>query len=90
MTRVEDLGEVWNLPYRGRYGCQIRSTLRNIVNSDSDIALYAAMGLRGRAKQYGGRYKDAFVRFARANADKLEEGPVGPKGGYGFRYKTSR
>lgn len=86
MTTVQFQGHEFTLPYRGKFGCQIQSTLAGIMRSKSGIALYAAMGLTGRAKSYGGRYKAAFQRFAYANPDKLREGNPGPKGGYGFRF----
>lgn len=81
-------GRVWDLPPRGRFGCQIRYTLDAILSAgQGGVALYAAMALRGRAREYAGRYESAFIRFARANADKLVEGAVGPRGGYGFRMR---
>ncbi len=85
MTTVEFGGETWTLPYRGRFGYQIRSTLEAIMCSNG-IALYAAMRLRGRARRWEDVYRRSFIRFAEANPDKLIEGYVGPKGGWGYRY----
>ncbi len=82
-------GRLWNLPPRGRMGYQICSTLDAIIDR-GPLALYAAMALRGRAKSYEGRYRAAFVRFARANSHVLHEGSVGPKGGYGFELVEAR
>ncbi len=56
------------------------------MDSENGIALYAAMNLEGRARQYEDRYKRAFVRFARENPCLLKEGYPGPKGGYGFLF----
>jgi hypothetical protein len=86
MTKVTIRGIEFELPYRGRMGCQIERTLVNIIESEG-IALYRAMGLQGRAKSYAGRYRNAFIRFAEQNPDLLEAGPWGPKGGWGYRLK---
>jgi hypothetical protein len=56
------------------------------MSSETGIALYAAMNLRGKAKTYAGKYVASFVRFAEVNKDKLHSGHVGPKGGWGYRY----
>jgi len=78
---------VFNLPYRGRFGCQISVTLYRIMASQSHgMALYSAMGLRGSAKSYEGKYRYAFIRFAEANKDKLIPGNWGPKGGWGYKF----
>jgi len=87
MTTKQFGGYTWNLPYRGRFGCQIRATLAAILHHSDGIALYAAMGLEGRAKNYEGRYRAAFARFADVNEDKLEAGAVGPRGGFGYRIR---
>jgi hypothetical protein len=87
MTKINFKGSVWTLPYRGRFGCQIRDTLNVIINHPEGIALYAAMGLRGRAKSYEGKYRASFARFAKANTDKLVAGTVGPKGGFGYQLR---
>jgi hypothetical protein len=93
MTTIEYRGETWNLPPRGRFGVQIESTLDAILRAHErgeGIALYSAMDLRGRAKSFADRYERAFIRFARANPDKLESGGTGPRGGFGFCYKGDR
>jgi hypothetical protein len=87
MTKVNFMGSEWTLPYRGRFGCQIQATLRAIINHPEGIALYAAMDLHGKARQYSSRYATSFARFAEANADKMESGKVGPKGGWGFKLR---
>ena len=79
-------GETWTLPPRGRFGRAMQDTLQVILGSKKGIALYAAMGLRGKAKRYEGKYRRAFIRFAEENEDKLEAGKVGPKGGWGYKY----
>lgn len=84
MTTVIIGQDVYTLPYRGRFGSQIRRTLHTIRRSKKGIALYAAMNLRGRAKTYEGRYKQAFRRFAEANPLLLREGYPGPRGGMGY------
>ena len=86
-TRVTFMGMEWTLPYRGRFGCQIQATLRAIINHPESITLYAAMDLHGNARNYSSRYAASFARFAEANADKLESGNVGPKGGFGYKLR---
>ena len=90
MTTKQFYGDVFVLPYRGRFGCQIRHTLnaimQNALDGGNGIALYAAMALRGKARTYAGRYEAAFARFAEVNKDKLQSGRVGPRGGFGYRY----
>ncbi len=83
-------GRTYRLPINGRLGCNIRKTLDAILAHPEGIALYAAMDLRGVAKSWTPKYKQAFTRFASANADQLEPGPWGPKGGFGYRFKESK
>lgn len=90
MTQTQYGGFTWNLPYRGRFGYQIACTLAAILDasaSERGIALYAAMGLQGKAKRYEDVYRRSFIRFAEANTDKLQPGAVGPKGGWGYRFR---
>lgn len=89
MTTFEYEGHTWNLPPRGRFGCAIAWTLHRIIRAARNgerIALYAAMDIRGSARNYEGRYRNAFVRFARENPRLLREGAVGPASGYGFEF----
>ena len=74
-----------NIPPRGRIGSAIAYTFRAIKRNGA-MALYSAQALEGRAKRYEGKYRTAFIRFADANRDILEPGPVGPRGGWGYRY----
>ena len=68
-----------------RIGCTMRATLATIMQGPP-MALYAAMGLRGRAKSYESRYRASFARFAQANPELLQPGAVGPRGGFGYRF----
>jgi hypothetical protein len=81
----EFMNITFNYPPSGKFGDNVRGTLSSIIRHPEGIALYKAMGLRGRAKSYEGRYRRAFINFAEANDDILEEGKVGPRGGFGYR-----
>lgn len=85
MSKAKINGIEFNLPPKTRLGDQVYYVAQKIMQ-EGQMALHAAMDLRGAAKLYEKKYWRAFINFANANPDKLKEGPFGPRGGFGYKY----
>ena len=73
-----------NLP-AGRLGWQQEAALLAIARSDNGTSLRLALALRGRARQFEGRYLAALTNVIRSNPELFELGRFGPRGGWGAR-----